>query len=195
MAVVAVDAPVAVPPRFSGATPFRIASAQRPPQLPMPRALPAIEERMRASIAADHPFELSEETPDVARQHLVERDQPFKVEIVDDLRAASERDGTPMPPTTFYRQGPFIAATDYMKVVADQVRQWVPGRYVALGTDGFGRSDAREALRAHFEVDRRWIVVAALKALADDGRIDRSTVTLAIKKFGIDPAKPEPSES
>jgi len=93
------------------------------------------------------------------------------------------------------RQGPFIAATDYMKVVADQVRQWVPGRYVALGTDGFGRSDAREALRAHFEVDRRWIVLAALKALADDGRIDRSTVTLAIKKFGIDPGKPEPSES
>ena len=90
---------------------------------------------------------------------------------------------------------PFIATTDYMKTVADQIRQWVPGRYVALGTDGYGRSDAREALRAHFEVDRRWIVVAALKSLADDGRIDRSSVTLAIKKFGIDPAKPEPLES
>src|SRR5689334_22618601 len=73
-----------------------------------PDDLPRIEERMRASIAADHPFELSEETPEVARQQLVERDQPFKVEIVDDLRAASERDGTAMPPTTFYRQGPFI---------------------------------------------------------------------------------------
>ena len=90
------------------------------------------------------------------------------------------------------RQGPFVAATDYMKTVADQIRQWVPGRYVALGTDGFGRSDAREALRSHFEVDRRWIVVAALKALADDGRVDRSSVTLAMKKFGIDPAKPDP---
>ncbi len=73
-----------------------------------PDDLPAVEERMRASIAADHPFELSEETPDVARAALVERDQPFKVEIVDDLRSAAERDGTPMPPTTFYRQGPFI---------------------------------------------------------------------------------------
>jgi threonyl-tRNA synthetase len=73
-----------------------------------PEDLPAIEARMRESIAADHPFELSEETPDVARAALVERDQPFKVEIVDDLRAAAERDGTPMPPTTFYRQGPFI---------------------------------------------------------------------------------------
>jgi pyruvate dehydrogenase E1 component len=90
------------------------------------------------------------------------------------------------------RDGPFIAATDYMKTVADQVRQWVPGRYVALGTDGFGRSDSRAALRGHFEVDRRWIVVAALKALADDGRIDRSTVTLAMKKFGIDPGKSDP---
>jgi len=73
-----------------------------------PDDLPAIEARMRESIAADHPFVFSEETPDVARRQLVERDQPFKVEIVDDLRAASERDGTPMPPTTFYRQGPFI---------------------------------------------------------------------------------------
>lgn len=73
-----------------------------------PDDLPAIEARMRRSIAADHPFEFSEEAPEAARAALVERDQPFKVEIVDDLRAASERDGTPMPPTTFYRQGPFI---------------------------------------------------------------------------------------
>jgi threonyl-tRNA synthetase len=73
-----------------------------------PDDLPAIEARMRESIAADHPFELSEETPGQARAALVERDQPFKVEIVDDLAAAAERDGTPMPPTTFYRQGPFI---------------------------------------------------------------------------------------
>ncbi len=90
------------------------------------------------------------------------------------------------------RDGPFIAATDYMKTVADQIRQWVPGRYVSLGTDGFGRSDSRQALRGHFEVDRRWIVVAALKALADDGKIDQASVTLAIKKFGIDPSKPDP---
>ena len=73
-----------------------------------PEDLPAIEARMRESIAADHPFEFSEETPDAARAALVEADQPFKVEIVDDLLAAAERDGTEMPPTTFYRQGPFI---------------------------------------------------------------------------------------
>jgi len=70
--------------------------------------LPKIEERMRESIAADHPFELSEETPEAARAALVAADQPFKVEIVDDLLATADRGGTPMPPTTFYRQGPFI---------------------------------------------------------------------------------------
>jgi threonyl-tRNA synthetase len=73
-----------------------------------PEDLPRIEQRMRASIAADHPFESSEETPEAARAALLELDQPFKVEIVDDLLATSQRDGTPMPPTTFYRQGPFI---------------------------------------------------------------------------------------
>ena len=73
-----------------------------------PDDLPKIEERMRESIAADHPFELSEETPEAARAALVAAEQPFKVEIIDDLLAAAKRDGTPMPPTTFYRQGPFI---------------------------------------------------------------------------------------
>ena len=73
-----------------------------------PEDLPKIEARMRESIKADHPFEFSEETPEAARAALLAADQPFKVEIVDDLLAAAERDGTDMPPTTFYRQGPFI---------------------------------------------------------------------------------------
>jgi pyruvate dehydrogenase E1 component len=90
------------------------------------------------------------------------------------------------------RAGPFVATTDYMKTVADQIRQWVPGRYVTLGTDGFGRSDSRQALREHFEVGRNWIAIAALRALADDGKIDLGTVTVAMKKFAIDPAKPDP---
>jgi pyruvate dehydrogenase E1 component len=90
------------------------------------------------------------------------------------------------------RSGPFIAATDYMKTVPDQIRQWVPGRYIVLGTDGYGRSDSRAALRRFFEVDRQYVVVAALKALADDGKIDAATVSKAIADFGIDPAKPNP---
>jgi pyruvate dehydrogenase E1 component len=89
-------------------------------------------------------------------------------------------------------RGPFVAATDYMKLVSDQIRQWVPGRYVVLGTDGFGRSDGREALRHHFEVDRKSVVVAALKALADEGSIDSSTVTKAMTDLGVDPDKPNP---
>lgn len=90
------------------------------------------------------------------------------------------------------REGPFVAATDYMKIVPDQIRKWVPGRFVSLGTDGFGRSDAREALRRHFEVDRRYIAVNALAALAADGAIEPKTVAEAIEKYGIDPEKPAP---
>jgi pyruvate dehydrogenase E1 component len=90
------------------------------------------------------------------------------------------------------RTGPFVAATDYMRIVPDQIRQWVPGRYQVLGTDGYGRSDSRAALRGYFEVDRRYVVVAALKALADDGKLDVATVQSAIERFGIDPDKPNP---
>jgi pyruvate dehydrogenase E1 component len=90
------------------------------------------------------------------------------------------------------RTGPFIAATDYMKTVADQIRQWVPGRYAVLGTDGFGRSDSRAELRRFFEVDRHYVAVATLKALADEGQVDRQVVTQAMKSFGIDPEKPNP---
>ena len=90
------------------------------------------------------------------------------------------------------RPGPYIAATDYMKIIADQIHGWVPGSYVTLGTDGYGRSDCRAALRDHFEVDRRYITVTALKALADDGVLDQKTVAQAINKYGIDPEKPDP---
>ncbi len=90
------------------------------------------------------------------------------------------------------RGGPFIAATDYMKIVPDQIQRWIPGRFTSLGTDGYGRSDARDALRQHFEVDERFIAVATLKALADEGAIDQKTVMQAIEKYGIDPDRPDP---
>ncbi|HZP92056.1 MAG TPA: alpha-ketoglutarate dehydrogenase [Burkholderiales bacterium] len=81
--------------------------------------------------------------------------------------------------------GPVVAASDYMRTVADLIRTWVPRRYVTLGTDGFGRSDTRERLRDYFEVDRRHVAVVALKALADEGTIDRGMVVQAIEKYGI----------
>jgi len=90
------------------------------------------------------------------------------------------------------RPGPYVAATDYMKIVPDQIERWVPGHFVSLGTDGYGRSDDRESLRKHFEVDKRYIAVTALKALADDGVLDQKTVVEAIKKYGIDPDRPDP---
>jgi pyruvate dehydrogenase E1 component len=90
------------------------------------------------------------------------------------------------------RPGPYIAATDYMKIVPDQIHGWVPGTFYSLGTDGYGRSDARKALREHFEVDRRYIAITALNALAVDGKLDRKTVAVAIEKYGIDPDRPDP---
>ncbi len=90
--------------------------------------------------------------------------------------------------------GPVIAATDYMKMYADQIRAFLPGRhYHALGTDGFGRSDTREKLRRFFEVDRHYVAVAALKSLADQEVLPQSKVTAAIKRYGIDPDKPNPA--
>ena len=90
------------------------------------------------------------------------------------------------------QEGPVIASTDYMRAVADQIRPWVPGRYLTLGTDGFGRSDTRQQLRRFFEVDRYQVAVAALKALADDGKMPAAKVAEAIQKYDIDPEAPDP---
>jgi pyruvate dehydrogenase E1 component len=91
------------------------------------------------------------------------------------------------------RPGPVVAATDYMKVFADQIREFVPARYKVLGTDGFGRSDTRPRLRRFFEVDRYYVTLAALTALAEEGGITAGVVEQAIAKFGIDPDKPNPA--
>jgi len=88
--------------------------------------------------------------------------------------------------------GPVVAATDYVKLFADQIRAYVPRSYSVLGTDGFGRSDSRQALRKHFEVDRYYIAVASLNALMKDGSVSFKTVNGAIKKYKIDPNKNNP---
>ena len=90
---------------------------------------------------------------------------------------------------------PVVASTDYMKLFADQIRPAVPGRYKVLGTDGFGRSDYRRKLRAFFEVDRRFIAVAALKALAEDNRVASKLAAEAIRKYEIDPEKANPART
>ncbi|MFV0664858.1 pyruvate dehydrogenase (acetyl-transferring), homodimeric type [Denitromonas sp.] len=89
-------------------------------------------------------------------------------------------------------EGPVIAATDYIKMFAEQIRPFVKRTFLTLGTDGFGRSDTREKLRHFFEVDRHWVTLAALKALADEGKIEREKVAAALVKYKLDPSKPNP---
>jgi pyruvate dehydrogenase E1 component len=91
--------------------------------------------------------------------------------------------------------GPVVAATDYVATYADLIRPFVPRRYAVLGTDGFGRSDTRQTLRRFFEVDRHHVVVAALKALAEEGAVPSARVGEAIAAYGIDPEAPEPVRS
>jgi pyruvate dehydrogenase E1 component len=93
------------------------------------------------------------------------------------------------------RQGPVVAASDYIKTFADQIRSFVPRDrvYKVLGTDGYGRSDSRARLRFFFEVNRQFVAIAALKALAEQGEGKAKTVAEAIKKYGIDPEKADPT--
>ena len=92
-------------------------------------------------------------------------------------------------------QGPIIAASDYLKVLPDSICRWMPRKLLALGTDGFGRSDGRDALRDFFEVDARYIAVATLSYLAWDGKITPDVVSQAMKTFNINPEKRNPLNS
>ncbi|MGH8415165.1 MAG: pyruvate dehydrogenase (acetyl-transferring), homodimeric type, partial [Gammaproteobacteria bacterium] len=115
---------------------------------------------------------------DAARWNLLHPDQPPRIPYV-----ARQLEG---------HVGPVVAASDYVRLFPEQIREFVPRRFTTLGTDGFGRSDNREGLRHFFEVDRRYVALAALKALADEGQLDKKKVNEAIKKYGINPEKPNP---
>ncbi|HSH97541.1 MAG: pyruvate dehydrogenase (acetyl-transferring), homodimeric type [Methylophilaceae bacterium] len=123
--------------------------------------------------------ELRREGMDVERWNLLNPEKKQKETYVGKLLNKAE--------------GPVIASTDYMRSFADQIRNFIPNRFVALGTDGYGRSDSREALRSFFEIDRYYIVLAALKALADDGKLPASKTTEAIKKYNIDINRANPT--
>ena len=125
--------------------------------------------------------ELRREGLEVERWNLLHPDQPPRRSYVEQCLAG--------------RGGPVVASTDYMKSFADGIRAFVPGRYKVLGTDGYGRSDYRRKLRDFFEVDRRYVAVAALQALAQDGTVEPGLAADAIKKFGINPDKPSPARS
>jgi pyruvate dehydrogenase E1 component len=122
--------------------------------------------------------ELAREGNAVARETLLHPEAKARRSYVEEQLAASK--------------GPVVAATDYVRAFAEQIRPWVPRRYVVLGTDGFGRSDTRERLRRFFEVDRHHIVVAALKALCDEKVVKPPVVVEAIAKYGIDAGAADP---
>ena len=125
--------------------------------------------------------ELTREGQDVERWNMLHpQDEPRESYVTQCL------DGRP---------GPVIAATDYMKNFAEQIRAWVPASYKVLGTDGFGRSDSRKKLRHFFEVDRYFVALATLKTLQDEGVIAADVVVGAMQRFGIDPDKPNPLKS
>ena len=122
--------------------------------------------------------ELARNGQDVERWNLLHpMEEPRKSHVAQKLEGA---------------QGPVIAATDYIRMLPEQIRPFIKGSYVTLGTDGFGRSDTRENLRHFFEVDRHWVTLAALKALADEGTIGRDKVAAALVKYNLDPSKPNP---
>ena len=122
--------------------------------------------------------ELRRDGIDAERWNMLHPEQPPRTSFV-----AEQLRGT---------QGPVVAATDYMRIYADQIRPYLERRYITLGTDGFGRSDMRSQLRKFFEVNRYYVAVAALKALADEAEIEASVVEQAIRKYRIDPEKPNP---
>jgi pyruvate dehydrogenase E1 component len=88
--------------------------------------------------------------------------------------------------------GPYIAASDNVRLVPDQIRQWVPGKYTILGTDGFGRSDTRPTLRRHFEIDAECMAYTSLQSLAEYGAFDKNRLPEVLKELGIDPDKVDP---
>ena len=124
--------------------------------------------------------ELRRDALDVERWNMLHPEEQTRVPYV--TKCLAERGDHPV-----------IASTDYMKLFADQIRGFVPGTYRVLGTDGFGRSDYRAKLRTFFEVDRHYVAVAALKALADENKIPSKTVTEAIVKYGLDTERPSPA--
>ena len=122
------------------------------------------------------------------------RRESLETDRWNELNPEKKRKSSYLEKSLNKQEGPFIAATDYMKMVPEQIQKWVPGIYKTLGTDGYGRSDSRAALREHFEVDARFIVLSTLNALAEKGDIERGDVVKAIKKYKIDPNKISPEK-
>ena len=122
--------------------------------------------------------ELRREAEAVERWNLIHPDEKPRVSYIEELLNKNHV--------------PTVAVSDYIKLVSDQIRPYVPGPYYCLGTDGFGRSDTREGLRRFFEVDRFYVVLTAIKALVHAGELENSMVDAVLEKYDLDPEKPNP---
>ncbi|MCP4597493.1 MAG: pyruvate dehydrogenase (acetyl-transferring), homodimeric type, partial [Neptuniibacter sp.] len=123
--------------------------------------------------------ELRRDAMSVARENMLNPEaEPKKAYVTECIESRGE--------------GPVIASTDYMRSYADQLREYIPRNFKVLGTDGYGRSDTRTKLREFFEVNRYYVVLAALKALQEEGKVEGAEVAKAMQKFNINPAKPAP---
>ena len=122
--------------------------------------------------------ELRTEAEDVSRWNILHPDDEYQIPYITKCLE--------------HTKGPVVAVSDYVKLVAEQISPFISGSFTALGTDGFGRSEAREDLRRFFEIDRYYIILAALNTLAQDGQIQLDEVKKAIKKYKIDTEKPNP---
>ncbi len=152
---------------------------------------PILREALRAASILEDRYRIAADVWSVTSYHQLRR-ECLEVERQNRLHPEDEPQRAYLQEVLADVSGPFVAATDFMKMVPDQVARWIPGRFSVLGTDGFGRSEDRSSLRRHFEVDAEHIVVAAIDALVRDGRVESALLGKVIKEMRIDPDAPEP---
>jgi len=152
---------------------------------------PILNEALRAQNILAEKYQVSSDVWSVTSYNELRRDA-LEVERWNRLHPAEPERKPYLLDALKGVEGPIVASTDYMKVVADQIAPWLPGRLTALGTDGFGRSENREHLRMHFENGAEAIAAAALSRLARDGKFDKKRAQAAITELGLDPESPDP---
>ncbi|MEO8269236.1 MAG: pyruvate dehydrogenase (acetyl-transferring), homodimeric type [Aureliella sp.] len=169
-------------------TPERTTSAARPQLFGSGSLLPEV---LWAKQILAEQYEIGSDVWSVTSNCKLRRDAQ-SVDRTNAMHPEAPKQGSYLEEALNGLDGPFVAVTDYLKLVPDQIRQWVPGQYLTLGTDGFGRSDTRAALRRHFEVDAEHIVYATLRAIGDSSESGKARLTNALQTLGIDPDSMDP---
>jgi pyruvate dehydrogenase E1 component len=168
--------------------------AQGRPRVQLLGSGPILREALRARELLHEQFGVAADVWSVTSFNLIRRDA-LQADRWNQLHPAETPRRPYLNTLLDSTEGPIIAATDYMKIVADQIAPWLGGRLQALGTDGFGRSDNRAYLRRFFEVDAESIALAALHELAERGQVSKSVVSEAVAKLGVNPEKANPMTS